>query len=637
MKSRTLFFNKTVYQKDLTRFAPAWGICLILMLLSLIGMMDRSYAYYRLQNVRDSITVMTWLNLIYGCVVAQLLFGDLFQSRMCNALHSLPLRRECWFGSHVASGIAFSLLPNLVITLIALPIMRLGNGWISVFWWLLASELQYLFFFGIAVLCVMLSGNRLGQLALYGIIQFAGPLSYWLVSMIYQPFLHGIKFSEVPFVKVSPLVNISTMSDVLVIDYEKIFNTLGELENYQVNSVAPGNGWGYMAICAGVGILALTGALVLYRKRKLECSGDFVAFTAMEPVVTVIVTVFAGVFFHLFADAFGMNLRSVMLGTGMVLGFFGCRMLLERTTRVFRKKAFIFCGCILAIFGLTVLLTYLDPVGVTRYIPETEEIESVTFSRSYSHGSHNGFPCTVTTAEEIEELRQVHADGISKEAGIQPGQTADVYSDELYTNFDFRIEYKLKNGKTVNRFYDINPKSEAGIILKDYFTRPECVIGITADQVKDYAPYVRSIFTQAQLDVDFDVAALDIEGMLNAIIADCEAGNMAQISSYHYPHNYDLLGEDKVFDDQIVYLEIGWDRELLQRDMQNHPDAGGYGGYGAIAALRYTNLQVYRSCENTLKWMEEHNLLSEEALEELHVWYDGPDAVFETVSVYTSD
>ena len=33
MKSRTSFFNKTIFQKDLTRFAPAWGVCLILMLL----------------------------------------------------------------------------------------------------------------------------------------------------------------------------------------------------------------------------------------------------------------------------------------------------------------------------------------------------------------------------------------------------------------------------------------------------------------------------------------------------------------------------------------------------------------------------------------------------------------------------
>ena len=630
MKSRTSFFHKTVFKKDLTRFAPAWGVCTILMLLALISMADRSYAYYRLQNVCDSIVLMSWLNLIYGAVVAQLVFGDLFSSRMCNALHALPLRRECWFGTHVASGIAFSLLPNLVIALIALPVLRLEGGWIAVFWWLLASELQNLFFFGIAVLCIMLSGNRLGQLALYAIIQFAGLLGFWMASAIYEPFLHGIQFSEEPFLRICPMASIAAMGDILVIDYERIENALGQLEGFRIYSVAPGNGWGYMTICAGVGVLALAVALLLYRKRKLECAGDFVAFSAMEPVVTVIVTIFAGVFFHLFADAFGMNLRSVMLCAGMVIGFFVCRMLLERTTRVFRKKAFVFCGCIMAVFGLTVLLTYLDPAGVTRYVPETEDIETITFSRSHSLGSHSGYPCVVTSPEEIEELQRVHELGITKEAGIQPGKVNDPHSDELYSNFDLRIEYKLKNGKTVNRFYDVNPKSEAGIILKDYFTRPECVIGITAEQVKDYAPYVHSVYTHAREGAEYGVEKLDIEGMLNAIIADCEAGNMAQISGYHFPHNYDILDTDKVFDNQIIYLEIGWDRELLKRDMQNHPDAGGYSGYGTVATVRYANLQVYRSCENTLKWLEENGLLTEEAMQEINGWFDGPTAVFET-------
>ena len=147
--------------------------------------------------------------------------------------------------------------------------------------------------------------------------------------------------------------------------------------------------------------------------------------------------------------------------------------------------------------------------------------------------------------------------------------------------------------------------------------------------MKTYAPYVRSVYTNTREVVEYDMKALDVEGMLNAIIADCEAGNMAQISGYHHPHNYDILGEDREFDETIVYLEIGWDRELLQRDMQSHPDAGGYGGY-VLPSLRYTNLQVYRSCENTLKWLEENGLLSEEAQKETHVWYEGPTAVFET-------
>ena len=628
MKSRTSFFNKTVFKKDLTRFAPAWGTCLILMLLALISMANRSQAYYRLQNVRDSIMVMSWLNLIYAAVVAQLLFGDLFQSRMCNALHALPLRRECWFGTHVASGIAFSLIPNVVIALIGLPIMRLDNGWVAVFWWLLASELQYLFFFGIAVLCVMLSGNRLGQLALYTIINFGSMLAFWIANAIYQPFLHGIQFSEEPFVLFAPLAQIATLPDILVIDYRRIENTLGELENFQINSVTTGNGWGYMSICAAVGILALIAALVLYRKRKLECAGDFVAFSAMEPVVTVLVTIFVGGFFHLFADAFGMNLRSVMLGAGMVMGFFGCRMLLERTTRVFRKKAFFFCGTIVAIFGLTVLLTVLDPLGVTRYVPAMEDVESVTFSQSYSLYNHNGFPFTATEAQDIEALQKVHELGITKESLTVP----DENGGEYYT-YGIRLEYKLKNGKTRNRFYEVHPLSEAGLILKDYFARPECVIGITAEQVKEYAPYVRSISTQDWWDPEFDVRQLDTEALLYAIIADCEAGNMVQIDGYHFPANYEYSEDPAEYDGDgiIAYLEIGWDRELLLRDMQNHPDAGGYGGY-VLPSLRYTNLRVYRSCENTLQWLEENGLLSEEAQKEINGWFDGPTAVFETAS-----
>ena len=604
MKSRTSFFNKTVFKKDLTRFAPAWGACVVLMLLALIGMADRSAAYYRLQNVRDSIIAMSWVNLFYAAIVAQLIFGDLFNSRMCNALHALPLRRESWFCTHVASGLACSCLPNLAITLLALPILRLEAGWSAVFWWLLAAELQYLFFFGIAVLCMMISGNRLGQIALYGMIQFGGLIGYWMVSYIYEPFLHGVQFSDVPFQKICPLGSITAMSDILVIDYERVLNEFGELSYYQIHGVVPGEGWGYLAICALVGIAALVAALVLYRKRKLECAGDFVAFRQMEPAVTVIVTLFAGVVFHLFADAFGMNLRSVMLGGGMVIGFFACRMLLERTTRVFRKKAFVFCGAILAAFGLTVLLTYLDPAGVTRYIPDADDVESITFSQSYSLSNHSQFPYVATQPEDIAALQRVHALGITKESSSIPGGT-----EEVYRGFNIRLEYKLKNGKTVNRFYDIYPKSEAGVILKDYFTTTDCVLGIPAEDVRSFAPYIRSLYVSGWQDAEYDLDELDIVGLLDAIVADCAAGNMAQMDGYHYPANYDLLGYENI-DGTIAYLEFGWDRELLQ--IQSHPDGG---GYAPGSVLRYRSIGVYRSCENTLKWLEENGMLTEERLQ----------------------
>ena len=610
MKSRTSSFNLTVFKKDNTRFAPLWGVYLIFMLLVMIGISGDRFAYYRLQNVRECITDFSWVNLIYAAAAAQMLFGDLYNSRMCNALHALPIRRECWFATHVVSGIAFSLIPNLLIVLLSFPVLRLEAAWSAAFWWLLATQLQYLFFFGVAVLCIMLSGNRLGQIAYYGIINFAGLLTYWMVSAVYQPFLHGVKFPEEPFIKTCPLAQIvSNTYDVIVIDYEDVIDALGQLETIRVYGVKPENGWGYMAICAGVGILALIGALVLYRKRKLECAGDFVAFSAMEPVVTVVVTIFVGGTFHLFADAFGMNLRSVMLGAGMVVGFFACRMMLERTTRVFCKKAFLFCGSIVAVFGLTVLLTFLDPAGITRYVPAAEEIESVTFGQGYSLHSYSNFPYTATDPEEIAALQKVHKLGIAKQSNVYSGQ-----SEEAYSSFDLRLEYKLKNGRTVNRFYSIQPKAEAGEILKDFLTRTDCVIGMSEQQLQTIVPYIHSVYTQGREGKEHDIENLDIEGMLAAIAADCRAGNMAQISGYHYPVNYDLLGYKNI-DGVVAYLELGFDRALLEKPVQNDSRYSLY--------LRYTNVRVYASCENTIRWMEENGLLTDEMKMEMVEKFDG--------------
>ena len=619
MKSRTSSFNLTVFKKDITRFAPALGSYLIFLLLVLTSCANSGETYWRLRNVPDSIVAMVWMNLIYACVVAQLIFGDLYNSRLCNALHALPVTREGWFVTHTAAGLAFSLLPNLAVFLAAFPVLRLEAGWPALLWWLLGSELQYLFFFGVAVLCVMLSGNRLGMLAIYAMINFAGLAAYWLASVVYQPLLTGIQFNGELFYPLCPVGEISQISEVLVIDYERIEDTLGGYAYYQVHGVAPGEGWGYMAIIAAVGILALVGALMLYRKRNLECAGDFVAFAKSEPMVQVLVTIFAGGFFHLFGDLFGLRMKYVLILCGMVVGFFACRMLLLRTTRVFQKKAFLGCGAILAVFGLTLALTAWDPIGITRYMPEATEIESITISDSYSLHRHSDRRVDVEAAADIEAILGVHADCIDGSAHDITGLHPD--SEHSY---NLRIEYKLKDGKTVNRFYDVYPLSEAGQVLKGYYTSPECVLGFAPEQIPEMTKYIRSLYADNMKDMLFDLEDLDLEGLLEAIVADCEAGNMAQFSGYHYPANYDILENPEQFDFQVSYLEIGWDHEQMAH--AQIVDSTGSG----IVSYRY--LQVYQSCTNTIRWMKDNGLLTDEMIRETLEYYGGPVATFETAT-----
>jgi len=619
MKSRTSSFNLTVFKKDMTRFAPCWAAYMIFLLLVMMNISSGSDAYWRLRDIPNAILAMTWVNMIYAAAVAQLLFGDLYNSRLCNALHAMPVTREGWFMTHSAAGFAFSLLPNLALMLIAFPVMRLSAGWPALLWWLLGTELQYIFYFGVAVLCVMLSGNRLGMLAMYAMINFAGLAAYWLASMVYEPLLYGIQINGELFYPFCPVAEITQIRDVLVLDYERLQDEFGNFLRNEVYGVSPGSGWGYMALIAAVGVLALVGGLALYRKRKLECAGDFVAFKSMEPVVQVLVTVFAGGFFHLFGDVFGLRMKYVLIICGMVVGYFACRMLLLRTNRVFQKKAFLGCGAILAVFGLTLALTAWDPAGITTYMPEASEIESVTFSDAYSLYRHSDRRVDLEEAADNEAILGVHSDCIDGSAH----QIEGLHPDSFHS-MDLRIEYKLKNGKTVNRFYQVYPLSEAGQVLKDYYTSPACVLGFDPAQIPEMTRYIRSIYTDDMMDMLFDLEGMDLEGLLNAIVADCEAGNMAQFSGYHYPANYNMLENPEQFDFQVTHLEIGWDHERMQNAQVL--DSTGSG----ITSYRY--LQVYQSCTNTIRWMKDNGLMTEVSMKEtLHRYgYDGPTVIYET-------
>ena len=140
------------------------------------------------------------------------------------------------------------------------------------------------------------------------------------------------------------------------------------------------------------------------------------------------------------------------------------------------------------------------------------------------------------------------------------------------------------------------------------------VVGMPAEELVEVAPYIHAVYAQGREGKETDLEGLDIEGMLAAIAADCQAGNMAQFSGYHHPVNYDLLKLENI-DYVVTYLELGWDREVLELD--SHPDAR------YSPTLRYTNLRVYASCTNTLKWMEENGLLTEEMQREMIEKFDG--------------
>ena len=113
---------------------------------------------------------MAILNFFYALLCAQLLFGDLYNSRMCNALHAMPMRREGWFLTHLAAGVVLYLLPHCVEALLAL--LLLGTFWYLALIRLLVGLVMFLFFFGIGALSCQCSGTKLGAMAMTSPVAF---------------------------------------------------------------------------------------------------------------------------------------------------------------------------------------------------------------------------------------------------------------------------------------------------------------------------------------------------------------------------------------------------------------------------------------------------------------------------------
>ena len=511
MKLRTSFFNPTVFKKDLTRFAPTWALYTVGLFMLLSVCMSTEYAYRQAGNLLELLGFMAVVNLGYGLLSAQLLFGDLFNSRHVNALHAMPLRRECWFVTHTVSGLLFSFGPNLVMSLVAALIMK--GGWIAAGLWLLAATMQYLFFFGLAVLSALCVGNRFAMVLVYGIVNFLSLIAYWFYYAIYEPLLYGVYCSQDLFTRFCP---VWTMGDT---GYElvTVAKNHGAL---RISDFTLGDGWGYLAICAAMGIVLLGLALMLYRRRKLESAGDFMAVTSLEPVFLGLYTLSVAVFFQMFADLFGQS-EYIFLGLGIVVGFFTGLMLVKRTIRVFRPRSIIACVLVGVAFAGSMVLTKIDPMGVTRYVPKAEQVEAV-----YLDNWHNdpeaifvdrpGFDAPEDVAQALL-LHQAILDG--------KGEKESDYHTGIC------LTYKMKNGAVIQRYYpSVAADSEAGALAASFLSNTAFILGGDPDEVLKHLENVH-IYDYEGSHYG-DLPGWMGQGLLKAIIDDCEAGRMAQHAGY---------------------------------------------------------------------------------------------------------
>lgn len=623
MQSKTSFFNKTVFKKNLTRFAPVWGLYLLGLLLYMMMLYADEFAgdggaqgYWFAEHMAEQIQMMAFVNLIYAPVAAALLFGDLYNSRMCNALHAMPLRRESWFLTNVVSGLVFSLLPTAVTALLSVLLLRntcVVNAWQIGLLWFAGVNLEYLCFFGIAVFSAFCVGNRFAMAIVYAALNCGAYVVYWLIDTLYTPMLYGVVTPSDWATLLTPVMSVVEEPFIELDDYASLWN-LFQSQKIPMSAnfrVVPQVWWG-QAVWAAVGIGLLVIALLLYRKRRLECAGDAMAIRALEPVLMVSASIAAAAAAYMalvifFGNSSSGLLAYLTLACGLAVGWFAARMLIARSTRVFRPRNWLGLSGLIVVLAASLVLTHFDVLGIEDRVPEAENVESVSIAIYRREKVEK-----LSEAEDIENLlrlQQLALENRAKENGSFPVVDGKLLTREEISEYlnsgksldgypcrsasPIHLTFHLKNGKTMRRSYFIWTDQEEGAIANQYLSRWKEVLQSQALSESFDWSAATDLYIEPNPRIEGPSREM-VDSLVEAIKADCAAGTMTQ---YGYFHNGHFLvpreGGDTGTTDSM-WVHFGTEND----------------GFG---------LYVYADSENTLNWLRQHDLLQYEVRPET-VW-----------------
>jgi ABC-2 type transport system permease protein len=274
-----------------------------------------------------------------------------------------------------------------------------------------------------------------------------------------------------------------------------------ELDAYVI--IYDSTGWVNLAVMAAVGVAFGVVALLLYRRRQLECAGEFMAVKVLNPVFLVIYSLVVAAVFHGMCVLFMDGESWIFLLIGLAVGYFTGQMLLKRTTRVFGMRQLRGFAVLALCFALSFVVTFLDPLNITGWVPEAEKVSAVMINNK-----------ELTDPALVEQVILFHEEVTKEYDGYEN------HSDKRLT-----LAYRMKSGRIVRRAYWVDIDSVAGELLRPVVSSPEFVLeGLYPD-----VDYAQKNFSIQILNEYYEhVAPKDRQGLMDCLILDCKEGNLPQ-------------------------------------------------------------------------------------------------------------
>lgn len=549
MRSKTSYFNRTLFLKNLARFWPLWGGASFigaLFPLALLSQLARNLGPDTPLEITDMYyltlqAVVPIVCLLYGLLCALAVWSYLYGARSVGGVHTLPIRREGLFFTNLLSGYAMVLIPFAVtgglciLVTAAFGLFEPAGVLVTV----LGVLGESFFYFSSATLAAFITGNVFAMPALYLLLHFLEAILDLLLSNFARGFIFGFSTDYTGFLEfLSPTVYLMRNVDVDA-QYREITNYAGMHIRNELVSVRLESPW-LIAVYALAGAVLLAFAFALYRRRQSERAGEVVAAGWMRPFfrygLAGLAALLGGqLIYALFWEDvyFKVAPLAVCMLVAGAIGYYAASMLLQKTLRVFRGN---WRGLVLVAAGIVVVCgaLKLDVFRVADRVPEIDQIQELEFrTEGNTYIFHPG-----EEDELLERVRALHAAIAADRDYIlaDQGPSAALAEEEASWTSAYSIfVYTTRGGQTVRRYYSMPLTRERLGQSGTYDSLLDGLINSQEMRLKrlhasgdGYKPVGGSVYLNTR-DEGYDLSDREAAAILEAVTRDAQAGRWGRV------------------------------------------------------------------------------------------------------------
>ena len=439
--------------KNVTLYWPLWVLYTLALLALLPGQLwlGSSVSYHTGELSEDYIVgllssgdMSAYLLLISAMAIAtgSALFSYLFRTRTANMIHALPVDRNQLFGTNVISGLSFLIVPQVFSFLVAM--LYCINRGIShleylVIWLIMCGCIAFVMY-AIVTFCSFLTGQLITMLAFVGLINTFSLMFSALVEFIFHIFAYGMDSRVIPtYITLwcSPWNALACFNVEALYENEKYvgMHILGE-EIIVVYSI--------------IAILLYVVSWVLYKKRHIEHTGDFLTVSFLKPVfrygvgicMAMLLAPGAYATFIQIGETIPIPLFVLIFVIVGMIGYWVADMLIKKTFKVFKKKYLLHWGIYAVVLTASCIGIYISTNVYETAIPNKEEVAYAKICSNY---------WSKFEQEELDKVFNIHK-AIIQQKDLFEGIIYD------YGSYDYdyiKIYYYAEDGKAIatRRYY----------------------------------------------------------------------------------------------------------------------------------------------------------------------------------------